>query len=64
MAPILYQFLRIEVNKTFVEVKRKKVNRGGGYGLKIPCIYRLYGPPQYIQRLKDSLEPLIAARHL
>ncbi len=65
MAPILYQFLRREINKTFVEVKREKVNRGGGYGLEIPsCVYRLYGPPQYIQRLKDTLEPLIAAGHL
>ncbi len=27
MAPILYQFLRREVNKTFVEVKREKVNK-------------------------------------
>ncbi len=41
MAPILYQFLRREVNKTFVEVKREKANRGGGYGLEIPCVYRL-----------------------
>ena len=48
------------------EVKGEKVNRGGGYGLEIPCvIYRLYGPSRwYIQRLKDTLEPLIAAGHL
>ncbi len=31
VAPILYQFLRREVNKTFVEVKCEEVNRGGGY---------------------------------
>ena len=64
MAPILYQFLRREVNKAFVEVKGEKVNRGGGYGLEIPCVYRLYSRPWYIQRLKDTLEPLIAAEHL
>ncbi len=65
MAPILYQFLRREVNKAFVEVEGEKVNRGGhGYGLEIPCVYRFYGPPWYIQRLKDALEPLIAAGHL
>ncbi len=44
-APILYQFLRREVNKAFVEDKGEKVNRGGGYGLEIPCVHRLYGPP-------------------
>ncbi len=64
MAPILYQFLRREANKAFVEVKGEKVNRGGGYGLEIPCVYHFYGPPRYIQRLKDTLEPLIAAGHL
>ncbi len=64
MAPILYQFLRREVNKAFVEVKGEKVNRGGGYGLEIPRVYRLYDPPRYIKRLKDTLEPLIAAGHL
>ncbi len=64
MAPILYQFLRREVNKAFVEVKDENVNRGGGYGLEIPCVYRLYGPPRYIPRLKDTLEPLVAAGHL
>ena len=33
--PILYQFLRREVNKAFVEVEGEKVNRGGGYKLKV-----------------------------
>ncbi len=66
MAPILYQFLRRKVNKAFVEVKGENVNRGGGYGLgmEIPRVNRLYGPPRYKQRLKDTLEPLIAAGHL
>ncbi len=64
MAPILYQFLRREVNKAFVEIKGEKVNRGGGYELEIPCVYRLYSRSRYIQRLKDTLEPLIAAGHL
>ncbi len=30
MAPILYQFLRKEVSKAFVEIKGEKMNRGGG----------------------------------
>ncbi len=30
MAPILYQFLRKEVSKAFVEIKGENMNRGGG----------------------------------
>ena len=31
-------------NKVFAEITGAKVNRGAGYGLKVPCVYRLYGP--------------------
>ena len=44
IAPIIERFLRREVNTGFVEITGGKVNRGTGYGLEIPCIYRLYGP--------------------
>ncbi len=65
MSPLTWlQFCTSFQEEAFVEVKGEKVNRGGGYGLEIPCVYRLYGPQQYIQRLKDILEPLIAAGHL
>ncbi len=48
----------------FLQNLLAKPERGGGYGLEIPCVYRLYGRPRYIQRSKDTLEPLIAAGHL
>ena len=51
--------LRRDVNKAFVEVTGEKVNRGAGYGLEIPCIYRLYGPTIYICRMKELIDSLI-----
>ena len=37
----------------FMEVTDRKVNRGAGYGLEVPCIYRLFGPKAYTDRMKD-----------
>ena len=57
IVPRLSQFLRREVNKGFAEVTGKKENRGAGYGLEIPCVYRLYGPKVYIE-MKELLKDL------
>ena len=59
IAPRLYQFLRRDVNEAFVAVTCEKVKRGGVYGLEIPCVYRLFVPPPYINRMKEISEPLI-----
>lgn len=53
LAPTLSNFLKRSVNKGTVEVTGQRVNRGGGYGVEIPCKYRLYGPEAYINRLKN-----------
>ena len=45
-------------NKGVTEVTGMKVNRGAGYGLEIPCVYRLYGPNAYIQRLETAVEDI------
>ena len=58
LAPIVERFLRREVNKGFAEITGNKVNRGAGYGLEIPCIYRLYGPKLYCNKLKELIEEL------
>ena len=55
IAPTLSAFLRRDVNKAFSEVTGIKVNRGAGYGLEIPCIYRLYGPKAYVDKMHDTL---------
>ena len=64
LAPRMALFLRRGVNKAFAEVTGPKVNRGAGYGLEIPCTYRLYGPPAYIQRMRDLVQSLMDAGHL
>ena len=56
LAPTVSAFLRRDVNKGFAEVTGDKVNRGTGYGLEIPCTYRLYGPKPYVDRMKDIVE--------
>ena len=58
LAPRLSQFLRREVNNAFTEVTGEKVNRGAGYGLEISCVYRLYGPKVYIDKMKELLKDL------
>ena len=64
LAPKLFQFLRRDVNKAFMEVTGPKVNRGTGYGLEIPCLYHLYGPSMYINRMEELVDSLVTAGHL
>jgi hypothetical protein len=54
----LSQFLQRDVNKAFVEVTGKKINRGAGYGLEMPCVYRLYGPKVYVERMNELVNSL------
>ena len=39
-----------------VEVVEKRVNRGGGYGLKIPVVYRFNGPEKLVKWLLKKKE--------
>ena len=67
LSPRLFHFFkRRDVNKAFAEVTGQKMNRGAGYGLEIPCTYRLYGPgpPAYINRMKQLVESLAASGHI
>ena len=47
------RFLKRDVNIVYAKVTGGKINRGAGYGLEIPCIYRLYGPRKYIDKMKE-----------
>ena len=40
LAPSISLFLKRYINKAFAQVVGEKVNRGAGYGLEIPCVYR------------------------
>ena len=44
LAPHFTFFLVRDFNKGLCEIVGERVNRGGGYGLEIPCIFKLYGP--------------------
>ena len=45
------------MNKAFAEVAGAKFNRGAGYGLEVPCTYRLYGPMVYTDcRMKELVD--------
>ena len=55
------RFLRRYINKAFAKVVGDKVNRGAGYGLEIPCIYHLYGPKPYIDKMKELVDSLTAS---
>ena len=58
ISAVLSHFLRREGNQGFAEVTGNKVNRGAGYGLEIPCNYKLYGQKLYIERLKEIVQSL------
>lgn len=58
IAPILSSFLARDSNEGKVEITGGRVNRGAGYGLEVPCIYRLYGQKKYIDRVKELLSTL------
>ena len=32
---------------------------GAGYGMEVPCQYRLYGPREYIARLREYIQSLV-----
>ena len=60
IASVIFQFLRRDCNKGFIEVTGSKVNRGAGYGLEIPSTYRLYGPRPYTDRVQQIADTLHA----
>ena len=44
----------------FAEITGAKVNREAGYDLEVPCVYRLYGPNVYVDKMKELVESLLA----
>ena len=56
LAPVISQFLKRDCNKGVVNITGTRINRGGGFGLEAPCIFRLYGPEAYLRRLKEIVD--------
>ena len=50
------KFLSLPKHSIRVGVKGKRINRGVGYGLKIPVEYIFYGDGKAIQWAKRTLE--------
>ena len=42
-------------------VDRRKVNWRAGYGLEIPCVYHLYGPKAYVDRIKEITDSMMSS---
>ena len=53
---IVQHFLTKTDSKAEVEVVGKAVNRGGGYGMEVPCVYRFSGQKRYIKLLKNLFD--------
>ena len=58
LAPLFSHFLVREFNKGSVYITGERTNRGAGYGLEVPCIYRLYSPKAFVDHLKQKVENL------
>ena len=52
---IVTHFILKPTNRGSVEIYGKAINRGGGLGMEIPCVYNFYGPRKHV----DLLEQLI-----
>ena len=64
LEPYLSLFLARDVHKAFTEVTGERENRGAGYGIEIPCVYHVYGPKTYVNKLKELTDSVKAAGHI
>ena len=56
MAIWLTKFLKRATNNGKTVVKGKRLNRGGGYGLEVPCEYHFMGDKMSIEWLASKLK--------
>ena len=52
-------FLTLPNTSVQAEVIGERINRGDGYGLKIPVLYHFYGHKNGINWLKNRLEAIL-----
>ena len=58
LAPHFSFFLARDFSKGLCEVAGVHMNHGGGYGLEIPCVFKLYGPKQFVECLERLIDQL------
>ena len=50
-------FLNYDGNVAFCEITGRRVNRGVGLGMEVPCVYKFYGRHAHIKKLQDIYAP-------
>ena len=53
---IVTNFLTKLESKGTVKAEIKAVNRGGGYGMEVPGVYRFTGQQKYVEMLRNLLD--------
>ena len=53
---IVRHFLTKLESKGTVKAEGKAVNRGGGYGMEVACVYRFTGQQKYVEMLRNLLD--------
>ena len=53
---IITHFISKPTNRGSVEVSGKAVNRGGGLGMEIPCVYNFDGPSKHVNLLQQLID--------
>ena len=59
--PLIYsryasRFLELKSSSTSCEVTGRRLNRGGGYGLEVPCKYKLQGVPEAVDWVAKCMD--------
>ena len=58
ISKICLLFLRVPNTSITAQVSGKRLNRGGGYGLEIPVIYRFHGQEKLINWIVKKIEAI------
>ena len=53
---IITHFISKPTNRGSVDVSGKAVNRGGGLGMEIPCVYNFDGPSKHVNLLQQLID--------
>ena len=53
--PAVSSFLTNDVNKAVCKVTGKRLNRGAGMGLEVPCMYKFVGQESSIESLRTAI---------
>ena len=57
-------FLKVPNTSIEVQVVWKRLNRGGGYGLEIPVIYRFYDQEKLVNSLIKKIKEELVKKEL